>query len=131
MKTSLITLAAALLLSVGAFASEMQNEEANAKSFAEIEFRNDQSTGHSAWVTIYNTIGRIGDARCVKAGDYSTFGGYFQAPLDYKLRTEVTEGDDCRGRVINDQSRSFGMGASGVSVELSKSSNDQYELTVR
>lgn len=132
MKTSLITLAAALLLTTGAFASEMQNNEVNAKSFADIDFRNDQSTEHSTWVTIYNTVGRISDARCVKAGDSTTFGGYYPVPmLNYEIRTEVKENKDCGGRTINDQSKSFGMGGSGVSVELSKSDEGRYELNIQ
>lgn len=80
--------------------------------------------GNSAWVTIYNNLGRISDVGCVQAGDNKTWNRYYP-PFSYKVRTEIMSNADCTGNKLGDTSMSVTPGSGAA---LKQSSSGGYYL---
>jgi len=57
---------------------------------------------HSAWITIYNIVGRISDSGCNLADQGRRWSGYFGGP--FRVRYEVYEGKTCQGKRVLDDS---------------------------
>lgn len=70
---------------------------------------NQNTSGQSGWVTIYNMFGDIRDSGCVKQNNVIEFGDYW-GPLFYKVRVEMKERADCGGRTLFDDSVTFSGG---------------------
>jgi hypothetical protein len=59
--------------------------------------------GHySAWITIYNIIGRISDSGCNPSDQGRRWSGYFGGP--FRVRYQVIRGNNCQGQEVYDGS---------------------------
>ncbi len=84
-----------------------------------ITARNVKGTGHSMWVTIYNTFDSIRDSGCVKEGEERVFTGYYN-PMTFRFRAEVTKDVNCGGPKVDDLSLNFAMpfNGDGTAIQL-------------
>lgn len=89
-----------------------------------VSMRNKDASGHSAWVTIYNTMGRIGDSGCVRPDTKKMWKNYVP-PFNYRVRVEVKQNEDCSGGNLADTDMSV---PSQSGVELTVDGSGYFHL---
>ena len=89
-----------------------------------ITARNINGTGHSMWVTIYNTFDSIRDSGCVKEGEERVFTGYYN-PMTFRFRAEVTKDVNCGGPKVDDLSLNFAMPFKGDGTAIQLMNGDR------
>ncbi|WP_041577881.1 hypothetical protein [Bdellovibrio bacteriovorus] len=96
----------------------------DANPLTTVSMRNNDTSGHSAWVTIYNTVGRIGDSGCVRPGNKKMWKNY-APPFKYNVRVEVKQNEDCSGGNLEDTDMSV---PSQSGVELTVDGSGYFHL---
>jgi len=83
---------------------------------------------HPVWITIYNdTLGMIREAGCVFPGQYRDWTKYLPA-FNYKVRSEMIDAQDCRGRVLHDDSTVIKIGETIPGVVVTVDGNNHLDV---